>query len=216
MTRRWLRPASGFFLGVHPIRPAPNIETMLRIVQPRVAAALLPLALLIAFLPQGRAADHNLEDFIAPPGSRQVLSPKMLHADLSTGYDRRAPLDSIVYALDNGSRACRVLGKDSLWVVDYTWVFAHTGLPRRWYDAEDLLRVGDSVGLDNSSNVTLTFGTYRVGVRAGSYEQVRSEAKRLRPKVMPRALVGRLKLKLDRAQQALDRAAAKSDSARSR
>jgi hypothetical protein len=148
---------------------------------------------------------HNLQDFIAPPGTRQIFKPSMLHADLATGYDRRAPLDSVVYALDNGARCCRVVGFDSLWVVDYTWVYAHQGLPKRWYDAEDLLRVGDSLGMGDSSPIVLTFGTYRIGVRAGSFEQVRSEAKRLRPRVMPPALSGRLRLKLERAQQALDR-----------
>ena len=51
--------------------------------------------------------------------------------------------------------------------------------------------------------VVFTFGTYRVGVHAGSFEQARAEAKRLRPTVMPRALAGRLRLKLERAREAL-------------
>jgi len=106
-----------------------------------------------------------------------------------------------------------VIGFDSLWVVDYTWVYPHQGLPKRWYDAEDLLRVGDSLGINDSSPVVLTFGTYRIGVHAGSFEQVRSEAKRLRPRVMPQPLAGRLRLKLERAQRALDREAAGSSGA---
>jgi hypothetical protein len=160
---------------------------------------------------------HNLQDFIAPPGTRQIYKPEMLHADYVTGYDRRAKLDSVVYALDNGARCCRVIGFDSLWVVDYSWVYPHQGLPKRWYDAEDLLRVGDSLRIDDSTPVVLTFGTYRIGVHAGSFEQVRTEAKRLRPRTMPPELVGRLRLKLERAQKALDHgAAAGSDSARKR
>ena len=151
--------------------------------------------------------DPRLEDFIAPPGTRQTLKPFMLHADLVTGYDRRAPLDTVVHVLENGSRCCRVLGLDSTWVVDYTWVYPHKGMPSRWYDAKDLLRVGDSLGLGEDSEIVLTFGTYRVGIRAGSLEQARSEAKRMRPKAMPPALAGRLRLKLERAQEAMDREA---------
>jgi len=163
----------------------------------------------------GDSPDFNLQDYIAPPGTRQTMKPSMLHADLSTGYDRRAPLDTVVYVLENGSRCCRVIGPESTWVVDYTWVYPHRGMPKRWYDAEDLIRVGDSLRLGDDTEVVLTFGTYRVGVHAGSYEQARSEAKRLRPKAMPTALAGRLRLKLDRAQQALDReAAAKSGAAK--
>lgn len=168
------------------------------------------LACLAAILCGAHAAPvsdgHNLQDFIAPPGTRQIYKPSMLHADYITGYDRRAPLDSVVYALDNGARACRVLGFDSLWVVDYTWVYPHQGLPKRWYDAEDLLRVGDSLHVSDSTPVVFTFGTWRMGVHAGSYAQVRAEAKRLRPTVMPPAFVGRLELKLERAQQALNHA----------
>jgi len=155
---------------------------------------------------------HNLQDFIAPPGTRQIHDPAMLHADLITGYDRRAQLDSVVYALDNGARCCRVVGFDSLWVVDYTWVYAHQGLPKRWYEAEDLLRVGDSLGVSDATPIVLTYGTYRMGIHAGSFEQVRSEAKRLRPREMPPALAGRLRLKLERAQEALDRQAAAGSS----
>src|SRR5262245_33314735 len=145
----------------------------------------------------GTDPEYNLQDYIAPPGTRQSFKPAMLHADYTTGYDRRAPLDTVVFALENGARCCRVLGLDSTWVVDYTWVYPHEGMPKRWYDAEDLMRVGDSLGLGDDSEVVLTFGTYRRGVRAGSFEQARAEAKRLRPKVMPKALAGRLKLKLE-------------------
>jgi hypothetical protein len=177
----------------------------------RGARVLMMLACLAAVVVGTRAGseppERNLEDFIAPPGTRQVYKPSMLHADLTTGYDRRAPLDTVVYALENGARCCRVLGLDSVWVVDYTWVYPHHGMPQRWYDAEDLLRVGDSLGLGDSSNVVFTFGTYRLGVHAGSFEQTRAEAKRLRPQVMPRALAGRLRLKLDRAREALAREA---------
>jgi hypothetical protein len=155
---------------------------------------------------------HDLQDFIAPPGTRQIYKPSMLHADYSTGYDRRARSTGVVYALDNGARCCRVIGFDSLWVVDYTWVYPHLGLPKRWYDAEDLLRVGDSLGVNDATPIVLTFGTYRMGVHAGSLAQVRSEAKRLRPTVMPPQFVGRLRLKLERAQQALDREAAAGSS----
>lgn len=157
--------------------------------------------------------EHNLEDFIAPPGTRTISKPSLLHADLITGYDRRAPLDSVVYALENGARCCRVLGLDSVWVVDYTWVYPHRGMPKRWYDADDLLRVGDSLGLTDTSNVVFTFGTLRIGVHAGNYEQARSEAKRLRPKTMSTALAGRLRLKLERAQEELDRKATASSGA---
>ncbi len=158
----------------------------------------------------GTDSDFNLQDYIAPPGTKQSLKPSMLHADLTTGYDRRAPLDTVVYALENGARTCRVTGIDSVWVVDYTWVYPHRGMPKRWYDAEDLMRVGDSLRLGDDAEVVVTFGTYRIGVHAGSYAQARTEAKRLRPKTMPKALAGRLQLKLDRAQKALDRQAAEA------
>ena len=177
----------------------------------RAARVLIPLACMAVMFLVGRAGseqpDHNLQDFIAPPGTRTITKPSMLHADLITGYDRRFPLDSVVYALENGSRTCRVIGLDSTWVVDYTWVYPHRGMPKRWYDADDLLRVGDSLGLGDTSNVVFTFGTYRIGVHAGSFEQARSEARRLRPKTMPTALAGRLRLKLERAEEALKRGA---------
>ena len=173
-----------------------------------ILAALACLAAAWCGAQAGSDSDgHNLQDFIAPPGTRQIYKPSMLHADLVQGYDRRAPLDTVVYTLDNGARCCRVVGYDSLWAVDYTWVYAHQGLPRRWYDAEDLLRVGDSLGIGDDSPIVLTFGTYRIGVHGGSFEQVRDEAKRLRPREMPPALAGRLRLKLERAQEALDRQA---------
>jgi hypothetical protein len=152
------------------------------------------------------SGDFNLQDYIAPPGTKQSMKTSMLHADLSKGYDRRVPLDTVVYALENGSRCCRLIGRDSAWVVDYTWVYPHRGMPKRWYDAEDLIRVGDSLRLGDDAEVVVTFGTYRLGVHAGSYEQASSEAKRLRPKTMPTALAGRLKLKLERAEKALNEA----------
>lgn len=170
---------------------------------------LVLLACLVGLVPGTLArsgpSGPDLRDITAPPGTRQVSRPSMASADLVTGYDRRAPLDTVVYALENGARCRRVLGLDSVWAVDYTWVYPHRGMPPRWYDAEDLLRVGDSLGLGDSSNVVFTFGTYRVGVRAESFEQARAEAKRLRPHSMPRALAGRLRLKLERAREALAR-----------
>jgi hypothetical protein len=178
----------------------------------RAARALALLVCLAAVLPgivaRSDPAAPGLQDFIAPPGTRQVARPALLHADLTTGYDRRAPLDTVVYALENGARCCRVPTLDSVWVVDYTWIYPHRGMPPRWYDAEDLLRVGDSLGLNDSSSVVFTFGTYRLGVHAGSFEQASAEAKRLRPAVMPPALAGRLRLKLERAREALAREAA--------
>jgi len=192
-----------------------------RVSPPRARAArLLWLLAFPALVAMGAHAgtdppDFNLQDYIAPPGTRQSMKPSMLHADLATGYDRRAPLDSVVFALENGSRCCRVIGLDSVWVVDYTWVYPHQGMPKRWYDAEELIRVGDSLHLGDDAEVVLTFGTYRLGVHAGSYEQARSQGKRLRPKVMPPELAGRLRLKLERAQEVLDReAAAKSGAAK--
>lgn len=176
----------------------------------RAAAVLCVLAFqtVAAWTAHATDPDFNLQDYIAPPGTRQSMKPSMLHADLVKGYDRRAPLDTVVFALENGSRCCRVIGPESTWVVDYTWVYPHRGMPKRWYDAEDLLRVGDSLGLGDDSEVILTFGTYRIAVHAGSFEQARSEAKRLRPKTMSPELAGRLRLKLERAQEALDREAA--------
>jgi hypothetical protein len=189
----------------------PLISARRLLVSARAAGALLLLAFPVLAALAAHAAtatpDFNLQDYIAPPGTRQSLKPSMLHADLVVGYDRRAPLDTVVYALENGSRCCRVIGLDSVWVVDYTWVYPHRGMPKRWYDAEDLIRVGDSLGLGDDAEVVLTFGTYRIGVHAGSFKQARSEGKRLRPKVMPPELAGRLRLKLERAQDALDREA---------
>lgn len=179
---------------------------------------LLPLALAAGLAaPLGGAVsaapERTLEDFLAPPGS-SYPRPAVFQADLSEGFDRRLPLDSVVHVLDNGARACRVLRAESTWVVDYTWVYPHTVLPKRWYDAEGLLRAGDSLGLGDDARVVFTFGTYRLGVRAGSVGQVREEARRLRPAVMPRRLAGRLRLKLERAEEALKRGAPESPAAR--
>jgi len=88
--------------------------------------------------------------------------------------------------------------------VDYTWVYPHTLLPPRWYDAKSLLKTGDSLKLADDADLQLTFGTMRVGVHAGSLKQATNEAYRLRPVEMPPALRGRLKLKVDRAKRALE------------
>jgi len=146
----------------------------------------------------------RLEDFIAPPGSVQKFQPFMLHADYWVGLDQRAKLDSIVFVLDNGARCAQVMDKDSTWAVDYTWVYPHTLLPPRWYDAKGLLKTGDSLKLADDADLQLTFGTMRVGVHAGSLKQATNEAYRLRPVEMPPALRGRLKLKVDRAKRALE------------
>jgi hypothetical protein len=145
----------------------------------------------------------RLEDFIAPPGSKQKLQPFMLHADLWLGLDQRAKLDSIVFVLDNGARCAQVMDRDSTWAVDYTWVYPHSLFPPRWYDAKGLIHTGDSLKLADDADIQLTFGTMRVGVRASSLKQATSEAYRLWPTEMPPALRGRLKLKLDRAKRAL-------------
>jgi len=145
----------------------------------------------------------RLEDFIAPPGSQQPIQPFMLHADLWRGIDQRARLDSTVYVLENGARCCRVLNRDSTWAVDYTWVYPHTLMPRRWYDARSLIRTGDSLKLADDADLKLTFGTLRIGVRANSLAQATREAYRQWPTEMPPELSGRLQLKLQRAENAL-------------
>ena len=154
--------------------------------------------------PTAPVKQPRLEDFIAPPGSTQKFQPFMLHADLWLGLDQRAKLDTIVFVLDNGARTAQVMDKDSTWAVDYTWVYPHTLLPPRWYDAKSLVHTGDSLRLADDADLQLTFGTMRVGVRAGSLKQATSEAYRLWPTEMPPALRGRLKLKVDRAKRALE------------
>ena len=154
-------------------------------------------------VPQAAVPQPRLEDFIAPPGSSQKFQPFMLHADLWLGLDQRAKLDTIVFVLDNGARCAQVLNKDSTWAVDYTWVYPHTLLPPRWYDARSLIKTGDSLKLADDADLQLTFGTLRMGVHAGSLKQATSEAYRLWPTEMPPALRGRLKLKVDRAKKAL-------------
>ncbi len=149
------------------------------------------------------ARQPRLEDFIAPPGSTQRFQPFMLHADLWVGIDQRAKLDTIVFVLANGARACQVLGRDSTWAVDYTWVYPHRLLPPRWYDARSLIATGDSLRLADDADLDLTFGTLRTAVRAGSLQAAEAEAYRLWPAEMPPALRGRLKLKLERAKKAL-------------
>jgi hypothetical protein len=145
----------------------------------------------------------RLEDFIAPPGSTMKFEPFMLHADLWVGIDQRAKLDSIVFVLDNGARACQVLDRDSTWAVDYTWVYVHDRLPPRWYDAKGLIATGDSLKLPEDADLTFTFGTMRVAVRAANLKSAEAEAYRRWPTEMPPALRGRLKLKLERAKKAL-------------
>jgi len=168
---------------------------------------LLPLLALLASVALASAAppvkQPRLEDFIAEPGSQQRFQPFMLHADLWVGIDQRAKLDSIVFVLENGARACRVLDRDSTWAVDYTWVFPHDRFPPRWYDARGLIRTGDSLRLDDAADIRLTFGTLRTAVHAGSPGQATAEAYRHWPTTMPPALQGRLKLKLERARKAL-------------
>ncbi|MEO5989820.1 MAG: hypothetical protein ABIU54_14780 [Candidatus Eisenbacteria bacterium] len=168
---------------------------------------LLPFAgMLLAMLAANASSgedDRGLDDLLARPGTRKVVRPSLMRADLWMGLDRRMQLDSVVYALANGARTCRVLGVDSLWAVDYTWVYPHTGLPSRWYNADELFHVGDSLALSEATKVVVTFGTCRIGVRAHNFQEARREAERLRPPVMPARLVGRLKLKLERAHNVL-------------
>lgn len=147
------------------------------------------------------ARQPALEDFIAEPGS---TAPFMLHADLWLGIDQRAKLDTIVFVLDNGARCCQVLNRDSTWAVDYTWVYPHTLLPPRWYDARSLIHTGDSLRLADDADLKLTFGTLRMAVRARTLKQATAEAYRLWPTEMPPALRGRLRLKLERAHKALE------------
>lgn len=168
---------------------------------------LVPVAgLFVAMIAANAASDEperGIADLMVRPGTRQIMKPSLMRADLWLGLDRRVRLDSVVYALPNGARTCRVLGVHSLWAVDYSWVYPHTGLPSRWYDAADLFRVGDSLALSETTKVVVTFGTCRIGVRARNYNQARREAERLRPPVMPARLAGRLKLKLERAHNVL-------------
>ena len=168
-------------------------------------AAMFALAALASSTPSAPPAPQpQLQDFIAEPGSSQKFQPFMLHADLWVKLDQRAKLDTIVFTLENGARTCQVLKKDSTWAVDYTWVYPHTLLPPRWYDANSLMHTGDSLKLADDADLQLTFGTMRLGVRAGSLKQATSEAYRLWPTEMPPALRGRLKLKVDRAKRALE------------
>ena len=163
-----------------------------------VLAAAAPSAQKPAVVPQPR-----LVDFIAEPGSSQKMQPFMLHADYWVGMDQRVKLDSIVFALENGARTCKVMDKDSTWAVDYTWVYPHDRFPPRWYDARDLIRTGDSLKLEDAADIRFTFGTMRVAVRAKTLAQASSEAYRQWPPKMPQPLAGRLKLKLDRAKKTL-------------
>ena len=169
--------------------------------------AVAPVLLLLLAAGAGPAPtpvkQPSLEDFIAEPGTTTPFKPFMLHADLWLGLDRRDKLDSLVFVLDNGARACKVLNRDSLWAVDYTWVYPHTLLPPRWYDARSLIKTGDSLHLADDADLKLTFGTLRVGIRAKTAAQAEAEAYRLWPTEVPPALAGRLKVKLERAKKAL-------------
>lgn len=168
---------------------------------------LLPALGLVAVALACRGAsaepERGIADLLVEPGTRRVIQPALMHADFWWNLDRRVQLDSVVYALDNGARCCRVLGRDSLWAVDYSWVYPHSGLPSRWYDAEDLFRVGDSLALSETTKVVITFGTCRTAVKAHDFASARREAERLRPRTMPPGMSGRLKFKLDQARQAL-------------
>ena len=171
-----------------------------------LALAACPLLLAAAApapAPNTPVPQPRLEDFIAEPGSKQKFQPFMLHADYWVGMDHRAKLDTIVFALENGARTCKVMNKDSTWAVDYSWVYPHDHFPPRWYDAKHLIRTADSLKLADDAQLNFTFGTMRVAVRAKTLGQATSEAYRLWPKEMPTALQGRLKLKLERAKKAL-------------
>lgn len=180
---------------------------MSRLPAPRSVRVLAPLCFLavsvIASFAGEPVKQPQLEDFIAEPGSTTNLKPFMLHADLWLGLDRREKLDSLVFVLDNGARACKVLNRDSLWAVDYTWVYPHSQLPPRWYDARSLIHTGDSLKLADDADLQLTFGTLRVGVHARTAAQAEAEAYRLWPHEVPPALAGRLRVKLERAKKAL-------------
>jgi hypothetical protein len=145
----------------------------------------------------------RLVDLIEAPGTRVAFKPFMLHADLWVGLDQRARLDSIVFVLENGARCCQVMNADSTWAVDYTWIYPHNLLPSRWYDPQELFRVGDSLGLREDAELKLTFGTCRMGVHAGSLAQAHEQAIEHWPVTMPEALRGRLRLKVERAGKAL-------------
>lgn len=189
-----------------------------RVRRPLITAAcgLALLALLGAAKPAERVKPPRLEDWIAEPGSTQKFQPFMLHADQWFGLDQRSTLDSIVFVLENGGRLCQVLDKDSTWAADYTWVYPHNLLPPRWYDARSLFHVGDSLKLADDADLKLTFGTMRLGVKAGSLKEATAEAYRLWPAEMPVSLRGRLKLKLERAQKAMEEESAGQERARAK
>ena len=186
-------------------RPAPSLLTFPLLALPLLGV--LAAGTLAAPPPQAAPAktepQPRLEDFIAAPGSTQHFQPFMLHADLWLGLDHRAKLDTIVFVLENGARCAKVLNQDSTWAVDFTWVYPHTLLPPRWYDAKSLIHTGDSLKLADDADLKLTFGTLRIGVRANTLGEATAEAYRLWPTEIPPALRGRLKLKLDRATKAL-------------
>jgi len=175
-----------------------------RLVLGMLVPAVFPVALvLLGAAPKEHSAQPRLEDFIAEPGSTQHFQPFMLHADLWVGLDQRSKLDTIVFTLENGARCAQVLNRDSTWAVDYTWVYPHSLLPPRWYDARSLIHAGDSLKLPDDADLKFTFGTMRLGVHAGSLKQATAEAYRRWPTEMPKPLRGRLALKLERAKRAL-------------
>lgn len=170
---------------------------------PRATRVLLPMLLLTAAFSAHAATPSRpprFEDVVAEPGT---TVPYMLHADMWLGIDQRVKLDTLVFVLDNGARACQVMNRDSTWAVDYTWVYPHTAFPERWYDPRDLIRTGDSLHVAEDADVAFTFGTLRVGVRAKTLAQATAEAYRLWPPEIPPAFRGRLKLKLERAKKTL-------------
>lgn len=169
---------------------------------PRALRVLVPALVVVCAMAAApnSVRQPRLEDVIAPAGS---TAPYLLYADLWQGIDRRVKLDTLVFVLENGARTCQVLDRDSTWVVDYTWIYPHTVFPERWYDPRDLLRTGDSLRVSDDADLQCTFGTLRVAVRARTLAQATSEAYRLWPAVMPTALQGRLKLKVERAKKAL-------------
>ena len=210
MMLAWHRaPCAGYNQGERPRAPG---ESMVVSASPlsRLARAAVPALFLLAACgvslaaPAGAqrpaTAQPRLVDFIAEPGT---TSPFMLHADLWLGLDQRAKLDTIVFVLENGARCCKVLNRDSMWAVDYTWVYPHTLFPPRWYDARSLIHTGDSLKLADDADMKLTFGTLRVGVPAKTLAQATTQAYRLWPPEIPPAMRGRLKLKLERAQKVL-------------
>src|SRR5438046_3607459 len=139
--------ARALSLARRPFMPA----RIRRLVLGMLVPAAIPMGLvLLGAAPPQRATQPRLEDFIAEPGSVQHFQPFMLHADLWVGLDQRSKLDTIVFTLENGARCAQVMNHDSTWAVDYTWVYPHSLLPPRWYDARSLIHTGDSLNLPDA------------------------------------------------------------------